>query len=141
MIVNGLVGIRDGHQINRRRFCECGERVAVRRFLVAHEVVAEIAEEHGDITMRAFNNASRKVEFDLVFDHAMAASEASSPRAFTAEEKKHLKETLVFLQSVSREVKDAITRAGLPERVWTRFAGNFELGELYDVSFTDRRRL
>jgi hypothetical protein len=35
----------------------------------------------------------------------------------------------------------AITRAGLPERLWTRFAGNFELAELYDVSFTDRRRL
>lgn len=34
-----------------------------------------------------------------------------------------------------------ITRAGLPERLWTRFAGNFELAELYDVSFTDRRRL
>ena len=34
-----------------------------------------------------------------------------------------------------------ITRAGLPERVWTRLAGNFELGELYDVSFTERRRL
>lgn len=34
-----------------------------------------------------------------------------------------------------------ITRAAWPERVWTRIAGNFELGELYDVSFTDRRRL
>ena len=34
-----------------------------------------------------------------------------------------------------------ITRAGLPERVWTRIAGNFELGELYDVSFSDRRTL
>ena len=34
-----------------------------------------------------------------------------------------------------------ITRAGLPERIWTRLAGNFELGELYDVSFTERRRL
>jgi hypothetical protein len=34
-----------------------------------------------------------------------------------------------------------ITRAGLPERVWTRLAGNFELTELYDVSFTERRRL
>lgn len=34
-----------------------------------------------------------------------------------------------------------ITRAGLPERVWTRIAGNFELAELYDVSFTDRRKL
>ena len=34
-----------------------------------------------------------------------------------------------------------ITRAGLPERVWTRIAGNFELAELYDVSFTDRRTI
>ena len=34
-----------------------------------------------------------------------------------------------------------ITRAGLPERIWTRLAGNFELGELYDVSFTERRQL
>ena len=34
-----------------------------------------------------------------------------------------------------------ITRAGLPERVWTRIAGHFELFELYDVSFTDRRTL
>lgn len=34
-----------------------------------------------------------------------------------------------------------ITRAGLPERVWTRLVGNFELNELYDVSFTERRRL
>ena len=34
-----------------------------------------------------------------------------------------------------------VTRAGLPERLWTRLAGNFELTELYDVSFTDRRRL
>lgn len=34
-----------------------------------------------------------------------------------------------------------ITRAGLPERMWTRVAGNFELAELYDVSFTERRRL
>jgi hypothetical protein len=34
-----------------------------------------------------------------------------------------------------------ITRAGLLERIWTRLAGNFELSELYDVSFTERRRL
>jgi hypothetical protein len=34
-----------------------------------------------------------------------------------------------------------ITRAGLPERVWTRLVSNFELSELYDVSFTERRRL
>ena len=34
-----------------------------------------------------------------------------------------------------------ITRASLPERLWIRFAGNFDLFELYDVSFTERRRL
>jgi hypothetical protein len=34
-----------------------------------------------------------------------------------------------------------IIRAGLLERLWTRFWGNFELNELYDVSFTDRRAL
>ena len=34
-----------------------------------------------------------------------------------------------------------ITRASLAVRVWTRIAGNLELAELYDVSFTDRRIL
>jgi hypothetical protein len=34
-----------------------------------------------------------------------------------------------------------VTRAGLAGRIWTRIVGNFELGDLYDVSFTDRRRL
>ncbi len=34
-----------------------------------------------------------------------------------------------------------VVRAGWPERAWTRLAGNFELTELYDVSFSDRRRL
>jgi hypothetical protein len=34
-----------------------------------------------------------------------------------------------------------VTRASAVERVWTRFVGNFELTELYDVSFTERRRL
>ena len=34
-----------------------------------------------------------------------------------------------------------VVRASAAERAWTRFAGNFELTELYDVSFTERRRL
>jgi hypothetical protein len=34
-----------------------------------------------------------------------------------------------------------IIRAGLLERVWTRFAGNFEFNEMYNVSFTERRKL
>jgi hypothetical protein len=34
-----------------------------------------------------------------------------------------------------------VTRASAMERAWTRFVGNFELTELYDVSFTERRRL
>ncbi len=44
-------------------------------------------------------------------------------------------ETLVVRRTAT------IIRAGLLERLWTRFAGNFELTELYDVSFTERRRL
>ena len=34
-----------------------------------------------------------------------------------------------------------VTRAGAIERAWTRLLGNFELTELYDVSFTERRSL
>ena len=34
-----------------------------------------------------------------------------------------------------------IIRAGLLERIWTRFAGNFEFNEMYNVSFTERRKL
>jgi hypothetical protein len=34
-----------------------------------------------------------------------------------------------------------VERAGVIERLWTRCVGNFELTELYDVSFTERRRL
>jgi hypothetical protein len=44
-------------------------------------------------------------------------------------------ETLVVRRTAT------IIRAGLAERLWTRLAGNFELTELYDVSFTERRRL
>ncbi len=32
-----------------------------------------------------------------------------------------------------------VRRAGLLRRAWTRFASNFELGELYEVSFTPGR--
>ncbi len=34
-----------------------------------------------------------------------------------------------------------VIRAGMVERAWTRLAGNFELTELYDVSFSERRKL
>ena len=34
-----------------------------------------------------------------------------------------------------------VTRAGALERIWTKWIGNFELTELYDVSFTERRSL
>ncbi len=34
-----------------------------------------------------------------------------------------------------------VTRASGFERAWTRLSGMFELTELYDVSFTDRRSL
>ena len=34
-----------------------------------------------------------------------------------------------------------VTRASTLERAWTKLIGNFELTELYDVSFTERRKL
>ena len=34
-----------------------------------------------------------------------------------------------------------VTRAGRLERLWTKLAGHLELTELYEVSFTERRRL
>ena len=34
-----------------------------------------------------------------------------------------------------------IHRAGLAQRLWTKIIGNFELTELYEVSFSDRRKL
>ncbi|MBD8902835.1 hypothetical protein FV220_21320 [Methylobacterium sp. WL19] len=34
-----------------------------------------------------------------------------------------------------------VTRAGILERLWTKFTGHFELTELYEVSFSERRRL
>jgi hypothetical protein len=46
-----------------------------------------------------------------------------------------------FGQRIVVRRKATITRAGLPERLWTRLAGNFDLTDLYDVSFTERRRL
>ena len=34
-----------------------------------------------------------------------------------------------------------VTRAGRLERLWTKLAGHLELTELYEVSFSERRRL
>ena len=31
-----------------------------------------------------------------------------------------------------------VERAGAIERLWTKFAGHFEMAELYEVSFSDR---
>lgn len=46
-----------------------------------------------------------------------------------------------FGESILVHRKATIVRAGVIERAWTRFAGNFELTELYEVSFSERRRL
>jgi hypothetical protein len=46
-----------------------------------------------------------------------------------------------FGYRVTIERRATIIRAGLIERLWARFLGNFELTELYDVSFTNRRAL
>lgn len=48
---------------------------------------------------------------------------------------------LPFGRRVKISSRATIVRAGLLERLWTRFTGNFAVTELYDVSFTDRRAL
>jgi hypothetical protein len=42
-------------------------------------------------------------------------------------------ESLIFHRNAT------IRRAGLLRRAWTRFAGHFEMAELYEVSFTPGR--
>jgi hypothetical protein len=50
--------------------------------------------------------------------------------------------TLVpFGERVVAQTTAVIVRASAIERAWTRWIGNFELTELYDVSFTERRML
>ena len=44
-------------------------------------------------------------------------------------------ETLVVTRTAT------VIRASARERVWTQFAGHFEMTELYEVSFTERRIL
>ena len=46
-----------------------------------------------------------------------------------------------FGERIVVQRKAIVTRAGVLERAWTRLTGDFELTELYDVSFTDRRSL
>ena len=46
-----------------------------------------------------------------------------------------------FGHCVTVERMATVVRAGIVERAWTKFAGHLELNELYEVSFSDRRRL
>jgi len=44
-------------------------------------------------------------------------------------------------EAVTERRQATVTRASWPERLLTRFTGNFECVELLDVSFSDRRQL
>ena len=48
---------------------------------------------------------------------------------------------IAFGQRLVVARKATIIRASLVERLWTKFAGHFEMNELYEVSFTERRIL
>jgi hypothetical protein len=48
---------------------------------------------------------------------------------------------IAFGQRLVVARKATIIRASLIERLWTKFAGHFEMNELYEVSFTERRIL
>jgi hypothetical protein len=47
--------------------------------------------------------------------------------------------TIAFGESIVLHRHATVRRAGLLRRAWTRFASNFELAELYEVSFTPGR--
>lgn len=46
-----------------------------------------------------------------------------------------------FGETLSVQRKATVTRAGALERAWTRLIAHLELTELYDVSFSERRKL
>jgi hypothetical protein len=48
---------------------------------------------------------------------------------------------LAFGQKLTERRSATVTRAGLFRRAWTLLVARFELQELYEVSFTTRRRL
>ena len=47
--------------------------------------------------------------------------------------------TVRFGESIVLHRQATVRKAGLLRRAWTRFAGHFELAELYEVSFTAGR--
>ena len=47
--------------------------------------------------------------------------------------------TVSFGEKVSFDRSATVQRAGLLRRSWTKFAGHFEMGELYEVSFNPGR--
>lgn len=46
---------------------------------------------------------------------------------------------VAFGESIVLHRKATVRRAGILRRAWTRFAGHFEMAELYEVSFTPGR--
>jgi hypothetical protein len=46
-----------------------------------------------------------------------------------------------FGERIVEERMATVTRASLPERLWTRFAGHFEMTELYEIGFSAGRAL
>jgi hypothetical protein len=46
---------------------------------------------------------------------------------------------LAFGETRTERRQATVTRASALHRLWTRITGNFEIGELYEVSFTSRR--
>lgn len=47
--------------------------------------------------------------------------------------------TVAFGESIVLHRNATVRRAGIIRRAWTKFTGNFELAELYEVSFTPGR--
>jgi hypothetical protein len=80
-------------------------------------------------------NTSESFHAHVEFDGDFAIAPGDEVQVIDAPEHPPFGERIVARR------RAVVTRAGALEKLWTRLAGNLELTELYDVSFSERRSL
>lgn len=87
------------------------------------ETMCTVAVEHSDESLHAH----------VVLDGDIAVGPGDSVEVHGAPFR------LAFGETRTERRPATVTFASPLRRLWTRIAGNFEIGELYEVSFTSRR--
>jgi hypothetical protein len=80
-------------------------------------------------------NTAESLHAHVEFEGDFTISPGDEVRVIDAPEKPPFGEKIVVRR------RAVVTRAGALAKLWTRLAGNLELTELYDVSFSERRSL